>query len=86
MRFTGPNVFVEHALKHIIRRRYEDTNTRDFKDDWMAKFGTMPAQCVWIWNEVDPCVTISPTAHPRHLLWALFFLRVYPTEKMEEVL
>ena len=68
MKIQGPDFFVKHALKHIIRREYEDTNARDIRNDWMAKFGTMLAQCVWILNEINPCTTISPIAHSYHLL------------------
>lgn len=86
MRITGPDIFVKYASKCLIKRDFEDTNSKDFKDDWLGHFGTMPKQCFWIWSQLDPCATIGRTAHPRHLLWALYFLRVYPAEKGEEVL
>lgn len=82
MKTTNPDVFVKLGSRSIIKRFYNDVSAPDFQADWMAHFGTMPEQCVWIWNELNPCRTMGKSAHPRHLLWALYFLRVYPTEKM----
>jgi hypothetical protein len=80
MSIKSPTVFID-AAKIIIKRQLEDPTSREFKADWMAHFGTMPDQCVWIWNNLDPCKTIGKAAQCCHLLWALYFLRVYPTEK-----
>jgi len=76
---VGPRLFIK-AAENIIKRQHTDTKTRQFEEDWLGHFGTMPPQCVWIWNMLNPRDTIGSNAEPSHLLWALYFLRVYPTE------
>jgi hypothetical protein len=42
--------------------------------------GTSPILCSHLWGRLDPTVEISGAARPKHLLWALLFLRHYGTE------
>ena len=47
----------------------------------MSKFGAMPVVCCLLWNRIDPYVTMPDGVHKKHLLWALYFLKVYDTEE-----
>jgi hypothetical protein len=40
----------------------------------------MPEVCCILWNKIDPNKTMPTGVHPKHLLWALYFLVVYDTE------
>lgn len=45
---------------------------------WMAKYGASPETCLILWS----FISISPFGHlvqPIHLLWLLYWLKVYPT-------
>ena len=53
----------------------------DGKRRWASNFGTTPAVCVFLWKEIDPLNSMPRGAQPKHLLWALYFLKVYPTEE-----
>jgi len=44
------------------------------KGDFMSMFGTTPAVCASTWNLLD----LPPDAEPKHLLWALFFVKQHP--------
>jgi len=54
-----------------------------FQKRWMSLFGVSPFVCALIWNMLAPTIntTFGHCVHPRHLLWALCFLKVYATEK-----
>ena len=45
-------------------------------------FGADPAVCVCLWKKVDPVRTMAEIGTPRyeHMLWGLYFLRVYNTD------
>jgi hypothetical protein len=55
---------------------------RKVNEQWKAFFGTSPVVTVDIWNRLEPRATIDPRLHPRHLLYAFVFLKVYGTEKV----
>ena len=49
---------------------------------WKAFFGVTPAVCLIVWCKLDPLHTMPKNTQPYHLLWALFFLMVHPTEEI----
>ena len=46
---------------------------------WKTFFGTTPQVAADIWNALHP--TLKQGSQPKHLLWALLFLRKYNTER-----
>ena len=55
------------------------THDRRFR----SNFGTSPEGCAAIWNLLDPYTTITTKGlSPKHLLWALMFLKVYAKESI----
>jgi hypothetical protein len=59
--------------------RCEKTRLRRFK----AFFGTGPAQVAMLWNKLNQNFMLSHITkpQPKHLLWALLFLKDYETEE-----
>lgn len=45
-------------------------------------FGTTPVVCSKIWAMLSPFSSMPPGVHPKHLLWALSFLKVYASESV----
>lgn len=68
-----PNAF-KIATELII----EDCNEYDFKRKYTANFGYDWVLHVKIWDMIKPI--IPPKTKPKHLLWALMFLKVYNSE------
>lgn len=81
---TGPSPSNFIAVSQVLLRRktkkasWNTTSNRR----WMSAFGTKLEVCCYLWNKINPCETMSELGSPEyvHLLWALFFLRVYDTE------
>lgn len=44
---------------------------------WMGAFGALPVVCCWLWEKLDPVNTMPNGVEYKHLLWGLFFLKVY---------
>ena len=68
-------------LNNVCGGTFEGT----FARRWMSHFAASPTVCTIIWRKLFPVnVNIRPDehmprgAHPRHLLWALYFLKGYP--------
>ena len=70
-------LFAKLGAKEVLNEKYHGMDAT-FTRNWMSHFGTMPNCCCWIWEQIDPTKTMPTKSHPRHLLWALFFLRTYP--------
>ena len=47
-----------------------------------AFFGASPEVCSQLWDHLSPSETINRLARPKHLLWALVFLKVYASESV----
>jgi len=63
----------------ILRRQdIEGTYTDSFDRDYRSFFGCSPTVCGVIWVK---CQGFSLSTQPKHLLWALLFLKCYATEK-----
>lgn len=45
-----------------------------------AFFGTTPFICALLWAMIEPSRTLPRGYHPKHLLWALMFMKVYASE------
>lgn len=51
-----------------------------FARRWMSAFAARPLVCSMIWDKLDPFNTMPRGVHMRHLLWAMYFMKVYPSE------
>jgi len=49
---------------------------------WKSFFGTTSQVCLIIWDKLDPEQTMPKNTETCHLLWALFFLAICPTEEI----
>jgi len=47
-----------------------------------SMFGTSPENCARLWKMIDPFASMPNGVHPRHLLWALMFLKLYCAESV----
>ena len=56
--------------------RVGDTGRRIFREF----FGTSASICSVVWREFESIDAIPKSAQPKHLLWALLFLKRYLTE------
>lgn len=64
-----------HKLAHSIK-----LGMRKFK----AFFGVSPKICELVWDQIQN--KLENDSHPKHLLWALLFLKQYNTETTNSVL
>jgi hypothetical protein len=80
MRFS-PEVFRDLANKTLGKKvAYRPRITRCERERWAAFFGTTSVVASHIWGLIETSVV---GAQPKHLLWALVFLKVYaPSEKV----
>ena len=71
---------IEQIAKETLawpdNRKWETT---DKDERFRSCFGAPSEVVAEIWNRIEPTID-KPGAHPKHLLWALVFLKVYSTE------
>ena len=70
--------FVFEGALILNRRRNQDNYTDTFDRDFRSFFGCSPVVCGIIWVKCDGFFSYT---EPKHLLWALLFLKSYETEK-----
>ena len=83
-----PNTFATVGAEEILKMEFTGFNSI-FERRWMSSFGTPPNVCSILWHKIDPYNTFfdeketnsGKAVHPRHLLWAILWLRVYETEE-----
>lgn len=51
-----------------------------FVKRWTGAFGAPVVVCCRLWGKLDPFHTMPNGVAYKHLLWALYFLKVYETE------
>ena len=67
----GLSLFSEAA-----QSRSHATQNQHFK----AVRGVHPTVCVIVWGELKWSMLVKDACKPKHLLWALIFLKTYTTE------
>ena len=80
MQQVTPSVLAHLGGKEILNDEYQGEFCGTFVRRWMQHFAASPTVCAIIWNKLEPYKTMPRGAHPRHLLWALYFLKGYPKE------
>jgi len=80
--YTSSAVFISTGAD-ILRCRSDVINTT-FNRRFRAFFGTTPIVCSSLWGLL--AVSRPPDSKPKHLLWALMFLRLYDTESVHALL
>ena len=70
--------FLSEGAIILKRREMKGTYSDSFDRDYRSFFGCSPVVCGVIWVR---CNGFSSTTQPKHLLWALLFLKCYTTEK-----
>ena len=70
--------YVNEGALILNRRQTRGTYTDSFDRDFRSFFGCSPVTCGTIWVKCDG---FSKSTKPKHLLWALLFLKSYETEK-----
>ena len=68
----GLSLFSEAAQSD----RSHATQNQHFK----ALCGVHPTVCVFVWGELKWSILVKDACKPKHLLWALIFLKTYTTE------
>ena len=68
---------VLNASLCVIRRSHS-SGTETFLSTFRSVFGVTPELCAQLWFRVFPAAPVG--ANPKHLLWALKFLRGYDRE------
>jgi hypothetical protein len=80
-----PDAYATIAREVFAKRNkgYKNKTTKWIdKEICESLIGTSFEVCSELWNLINPLVTISPDAKPKHLLWALLFLKNYCIEKI----
>ena len=72
-----PQDFID-AAKDIINITSSGTT---FSRRWRGAFGALPVVCCCLWSRIDPYRTMPNGVQLMHLLWGLYFLKVYDTEE-----
>ena len=75
----SPQVFID-AVNTDCNSGFSLPFNKRHKRRWMSSHGVSPELCSIIWTRLDPETTI-PGGEYKHLMWALYFLRVYGTEE-----
>lgn len=75
--------FIRIGADEIISMTYSGGEmSKLLVKEWMSHFGTMPEKCHWLWIMIDPEGNKAMrSAQPIHLLWAIYFLRTYPSSE-----
>ena len=73
-------LFIDVAADEILKMNYTSRSTK-FKRRWASSLKAPPEVCKELWEMLDPFNTMPGGVHPRHLLWSLHFLKVYPTNE-----
>ena len=66
----------DNHFMHAARPLLSEYTRRDFK----SAFGVSPEVSALAWNLLD--FSDAPDAQPKHLLWALIFLKAYTRESV----
>jgi len=73
--------FEEHGSKLLYVGK--GLKSSRFDRRFAAAFGMEPVDCASVWNMVEVCRLLTEKdRHPKHFLWTLIFLRVYPKEEL----
>jgi len=67
------------ALGAPIMNRHFQASTPTICSHFWSIFGALPLVCAFVWQELTTRHFVEPEFTPLHLLWALVFLRQYPT-------
>jgi len=83
MSIVSAETFTRLGAHEILGTKYSGGEmSKSLKEEWMSHFGTMPEKCHWLWIMIDPEGTETMGGvQPIHLLWALYFLRTYPSSE-----
>lgn len=65
-----------HIANMSIGIAFNFFNDRVFR----SFFGIDQVTCAYVWSLIHSSVSTSDSIGPKHLLWALYFLRVYAVE------
>jgi hypothetical protein len=77
-----PSIFMRHG-RDIMRSPstlFWSKARLTHRQMFRAIFGTDPRIVAEVWNRIQPWTTISSSAKPFHLLWALLFMKSYTVE------
>jgi hypothetical protein len=58
------------------------TTTRLDNEICQSLIGTSYEICAELWNLINPVLSVSRNAQPKHLLWALLLMKQYSTEEV----
>lgn len=75
----SPHVFVEVVnadTNFNFSLPFNNTDNRR----WFSSYGVSPDLCCVIWERLDVNTTFPSGTEYKHLMWALYFLKVYGTE------
>ena len=72
---------IEEVAKTMVSWPEERNWNSKCKDQrFRSLFGASSGVAAHVWNRVMP--SVNKRTHPKHLLWALVFLKVYSTEEV----
>lgn len=75
---AGPRVFQMEGLIFLGQENGMFTNQR--AEQFRGAFGIHALACSQLWQKLQSAEVLPENALPKHLLWALFFLKNYATE------
>jgi hypothetical protein len=63
-----------------VSNHFPQTRNDIFNRQWKSAFGASPEVYCLLWNKINEYKTMPTGIDPKHLLWVLYFLKVYDTE------
>eukprot|EP00804_Cyclotella_cryptica_P009884 CCRYP_014185-RA/>CCRYP_014185-RA protein AED:0.05 eAED:0.05 QI:0/0/0/1/1/1/2/0/295 len=80
-----PDCFVK-AAEPIIRKSIIGILETDAAyRRWMSCFGARPEVMAKLWTLIDPVDTMPNGAEPKHMTWAFYYMKQYPTEEVTAI-
>ena len=76
MNFEAIELVAKETLGWPERRKWK---TEDRERRFRSFFGASSRLVAILWNKIEKSGISEPGAKPKHLLWALLFLKVYST-------
>ena len=70
------------AIANEVLRKNPNRTDKEQERTWDEYFGTSSVVAAELWNNINPTITVDPKSKPKHLLWALLFLKQYATESV----
>jgi hypothetical protein len=74
---TATEIAIAHVASPLLRLRIRSINTVNWSRVFKGNFGMRLEAVADVWEEIDKPAYVRI----KHLLWALYYLKIYPTDE-----